>query len=57
MLITVTTPDNKIFSNGNDDIYAEIMHSTNALKRNNDGSETKPKANINWKWKNILKSI
>ena len=33
------------------------MHSTNALKRNNDESETKPKANKTWKWKHILKPI
>ena len=31
------------------------MHSTNALRRNNDESETKPKANRSWKWKHILK--
>ena len=30
------------------------MHSTNALRRNNDESETKPKANKSWKWKHIL---
>ena len=33
------------------------MHSTNALRRNNDKSETKPKANKSWKWKHILKPI
>ena len=33
------------------------MHSTNALKRNNDESETKPKANKSWEWKHILKPI
>ena len=33
------------------------MHSTNALTRNNDESETKPKANKSWKWKNIFKPI
>ena len=33
------------------------MHSTNALRRNNDESETKPKANKSWKWKHILKPI
>ena len=31
------------------------MHSTNALRSNNDESETKPKANKSWKWKHILK--
>ena len=40
-----TTPDAKISTNGDYDYYAEIMHSTNALRRNNDESETKPKAN------------
>ena len=33
------------------------MHATNALMRNNDESETKPKANQSWKWKHILKPI
>ena len=56
-LIVATTPDDTIFINGDYDNYAEIMHSTNALRRNNDASETKPKANKNWKWKRILKPI
>ena len=33
------------------------MHSTNALRRNNDESETKLKANKSRKWKHILKPI
>ena len=33
------------------------MDSTNALRRNNDESETKPKANKSWKRKHILKTI
>ena len=33
------------------------MYSTNALRRNNDESETEPKANKSWKWKHILKPI
>ena len=41
-LIVATTPVDKIFTNGNYDNYAEIMHSTNALRRNNEESETKP---------------
>ena len=44
----------KIFTNDN---YAEIMHSTNSLRRNNNESETKPKANKSWKWKYIVKPI
>ena len=53
-LIVKTTPDDKIFTNGDYDNYAEIMHSRNALRRNNDESKTKPKANKSWKWKLIL---
>ena len=49
--------DDKIFTNGDHYNYAEIMHSTNALSRNNDESETKPKASGSWKWKHILKTI
>ena len=39
-LIVGTTPDDKIFTNGDYDNYAEIMNSTNALRRDNDESET-----------------
>ena len=56
-LIVARSPDDKIFTNGDYDNYAEIMHSTNALWRNNDESETKPKANKSWKWIHILKPI
>ena len=48
-LIVARSPDDKIFTNGDYDNYAEIMNSTNALRRNNDESETKPKANTSWK--------
>ena len=47
--LVVITSDDKIFTNGDYDNYAEIMHSTNALRRNNDESETRPKANKSWK--------
>ena len=33
------------------------MHSRNALRRNNEESGNKPKANKNWKWNHILKPI
>ena len=56
-VIVATTPDDKIFTNGDYDNYAEIMHSTNALRRNNDESETKPKANKSWKWKHIKTNL
>ena len=55
-LIVARSPDDKIFTNGDYDNYAEIMHSTNALRRKNDESENKPKANRSWKWKHILKT-
>ena len=56
-LIVATAPDDKIFTNGDYDNYAEIMNSANALRRNNDESEIKPKASKSWKWKDILKPI
>ena len=37
-LIVARSPDDKIFTNGNYDNYAEVMHSENALTRNNDES-------------------
>ena len=49
--------DDKIFTNGDYDNYAEMMHSTTTLRRNKDESETKRKANNSWKWKHILKPI
>ena len=48
-LTVATTPDDKIFTNGDYDSYAAIMHSTNSLRRNNNESESKPKANKSWK--------
>ena len=56
-LIVATTPDDTIFTNVDYDDYAEIMHTTNSLRRNNDESETKSKANKSWKWKHILNLI
>ena len=47
--IVATTPDDNIFTNGLYNIYAEMMHSINALRRNNEESETKPKAKRSWK--------
>ena len=32
-LIVATTPDDKVQTNGDDDNYAEIMHSSNALRK------------------------
>ena len=56
-LIVARSPDAKIFTNGDYDNYAEIIHSTNALRRNNDENETKQKANESRKWRQILKPI
>ena len=42
-LIVARSPDDRIFTNGEYDNYADIMHSTNALRRNNDESETNRK--------------
>ena len=56
-LIVARFSDDRIFTNEDYDNCAEIMHSTNALRRNNDESETKPKANKSWKWTHILKPI
>ena len=44
-IIVATTPHEEIFTNGEYNNYAEIMHSTNALWKKNDESENKPKAN------------
>ena len=55
--IVARTADDTIFTNGGYDTNAEIMHSTNALRRNNNESKTKPKVNKCWKWKHILKPI
>ena len=52
-LIVATTPNDTMFTNGDYDNYAEIMHSINVLRRNDDESETKHKANKSWKWKPI----
>ena len=51
------SPDDQIFTNEDYNNHAEIMHSTNALRRKNDECRTKPNANKSWKWKHILKPI
>ena len=48
-LIVTTTLDDKIFPNGDFDNYAEIIYSTNVLRRKNDESETKTKTKESWK--------
>ena len=48
-LIVGRSPYDKIFTNGDYDNCAEIMYSTNAVRRNNDESKTKQKANKSWK--------
>ena len=55
--IVATSSDDKIFTTGDYDNYAEIMHSTNTLRRNNDESETKQKANKSWKWKHRQETV
>ena len=52
-----STSDDKILTNRDYDNYAEITHTRIALRRNNDESKTKPKANKSWMWKRILKPI
>ena len=44
-LIVARSPDDTIFINRDYNNSAEIMHSTNALRRNNDESDKIPKAN------------
>ena len=48
-LIVATTSVDKMFTNGDLDNYAEIMHTTKALRRNNDECEAKQNANKSWK--------
>ena len=56
-LIVSSEPDDKIYTLGDYDNYAEIMVKCTALYRNHDDNEKRPKANRSWKWKHILKSI
>ena len=56
-LFVARSPDDKMFTNGDYVSYAEIMYSTNSLRKKNAESETKPKVNKSWKWKHILKPI
>ena len=38
-LIVARSPDDKMLTNGDYDNYAEIMHPTNALRRNNEANK------------------
>ena len=46
-----------MFTNGDYDNIANIVPSANALRRNNEESGTKPKANKRWKLKHVLKPV
>ena len=55
-LIEARSPDEKIFSNADYDNYAEIIHSTNALRRKNDESETKTESHQKLEMKTHIKT-
>ena len=56
-LITMKKPDDQVYDDEDYDNYAEILVSTNALKRGNDSESRIPKSNKSWKWNNLLSQI
>ena len=52
-LIGSKEPDWEIYNDEDYDNYAEILHTTNAVRRNYDENNPIPKANKSRKWKHI----
>ena len=56
-LIMMKVPDENIYTQDDYENYAEIMVTTNALRRGNNKDSKVPKSSKGWKWGNVLKDI
>ena len=56
-LLTINKPNETIYDMNDYNNYAEILLNTNAMRRNNDPNELKPKSSRSYKWNNIVKPI
>ena len=56
-LIVSNEPSDQIYDQDDIDIYSEILVKTNAMRRDNDPNNPRPKSSKRWKWNNVVKNI
>ena len=56
-LIVSNEPSEQIYDDGDLATYSEIMISTNAIRRDNDPTNPRPKSSRSTKWKTVVKDI
>ena len=56
-LIVSNEPSEQNYDDGDLATYSEIMVNTNAIRRDNDPTNPRPKSSRSWKWGNVVKDI
>ena len=56
-LIVMKEPSEQNYDDGDLATYSEIMLNTNAIRRDNDPTNPRPKSSRSWKWTNVVKDI
>ena len=56
-LIVSNQPSEENYDDEEFRTYSEIMISTNAIRRDNDPTNPRPKSSKSWKWTNVVKDI
>ena len=56
-LIVSNEPDDQIYDQDDIDNYSAILIKTNAMRRENDPNNPRPKSSKSWKWNNVVKDI
>ena len=56
-LIVSNEPSEENYDDEDFRAYSEIMISTNAIRRDNDSTNPRPKSSKSWKWTNVVKDI
>ena len=56
-LIVSSEPNDGLYDDKDLDNYSEIMIKTNAMRRDNDPDNPRPKSSKSWKWNNVVKDI
>ena len=56
-LIVMKEPSEQNYNDGDLGTYSKIMVNTNAIRRDNDPTNPRPKSSRSWKWTNVVKDI
>ena len=56
-LIVMKEPSEQNYNDGDLATYSKIMVNTNAIRRDNDPTNPRPKSSRSWKWTNVVKDI